>query len=392
MKLPATTNSLSPGWAEPGWAISGRPLRVLLGVVLAVCAASGAAGLIWAGWLGPDRHLDFFGLWSFARFLRAGGAGAVYLPASLQAAEQKFAPGFAGFYPCPYPPSFLAATLWLGALPIGLAKALWSASGVAALLSATRLMFRERFRTLAMLTALAAPAAASCLTTGETGLFTSAFLIAGLAWLPAQPVLAGIAFGMLTLKPQFLILVPFVLLALGAWRAIFAAGVTAVALVLLSCLILPPELWRDWALSLTTYQSLVLQNQTNLAHLMTTMDAALLCLHAPSALAWAGQILADLMLAATVWRGFRGADYRRAVAVLLAATPLAAPHGFIYDTPELTVALLLAAERLHKISTPMLLLYGAIFLLPLGMAGHFAPFMIYAVPEALLVFVLARHA
>jgi len=389
MPVPATTKT---NFSEPGWVIGGTPLHVVVLVVLVVCAASGAAGMIWVGWLGPDRHLDFFGLWSFARFLREGGAGAVYVPASLQAAEQKFAPGFFGFYPCPYPPNFLAATLWMGALPIGLAKTLWSFLGAAALLAAAWLMFRERFRTLAILAVLAAPATASCLATGETGLFTSAFLIAGLAWLPAQPVLAGISLGLLTLKPQFLVLVPVVLLARGAWRAALAAGGTAGAVVLLSCLVLPPALWRDWALSLAKYQVLVLQNEGRLAHLMTTVDAALLCLRVPAVFAWAGQFLVDVALAAIIWRAFRGVDYRRATAILLAATPLAAPHAFIYDTPELTLALLLGAEGLAKISTPVLVLYGVVFLLPLAMAGPAAPYIIYAVPEALLVYALARDA
>jgi hypothetical protein len=388
MPVRATTKMGGP---ETGWEAGGRPLRVVVWVLLAVCAVSGAAGVLRAG-LGPDRHLDFFGLWSFARFLRDGGGGAVYMPANLQAAEQKFAPGFSGFYPCPYPPCFLAATLWLGALPIGVAKLLWSLSGAAALLGTTWLMFRSHWRGLAMLAVLAAPATAFCLSTGETGLFTSAFLLAGLALLPARPALAGIAFGLLTLKPQFLLLVPVALLACRNWRAALAAGSTATALVLLSCLLLPPGLWQDWAVSLTGYQSLVLQNEPHLVHLMTTVDAALLWLHVPAGLAWAGQALADLMLGAIIWRAFRGADYRRAAAVLLAATPLAAPHAFIYDTPEITIALLLAAERRTKISTPMLLLYGAVFLLPLAMAGPEAAALIYAVPEALLVYVLARDA
>jgi hypothetical protein len=389
MPVRATTKV---GVSEAGWAVGERPLRVAVGVVLAVCGASGAAGILWVGWLGPDRHLDFFGLWSFARFLHEGGGGAIYGPAALQAAEQRFSPGFAGFYPCPYPPSFLAATLWLGALPIGVAKTLWSAGGVAALAGAACLMFRRPWPGLAVGAVLAAPATAACLVTGETGLFTSAFLLAGLAWLPGQPVLAGIAFGLLTLKPQFLVLVPVALLARGAWRAVIAAGATAAALVAVSLLVLPPALWRGWALSLTDYQTLVLQNQGRLAHLMTTVDAGLLCLRVPAALAWTGQGLASLGLAVIVWRAFQGADYRGATAVLLAATPLAAPHAFIYDTPELTAALLLFAERRARLSTPLLLLIAAIFLLPLGMAGNFAPYIIYALPEALLVYLIVRHA
>jgi multidrug transporter EmrE-like cation transporter len=363
---------------------------MVLAVVLAVCFLSEIAGIIRSGWLGQDAHLDFFGLWSFARYLHSG-AGAIYVPASLQAAEQKFAPGFSGFYPCPYPPSFLAATLWLGALPIGVAKTVWSAAGAAALLGASWLMFRNRGPGLAMLTILAAPATASCLSIGETGLFSSAFMLAGLAWLTVRPVLAGIAFGLLTLKPQFLVLVLVALLARRAWRAATAAAVTAAGLIILSCLLVPVP-WRDWLRSLAGYEGLVMQNQGRLAHLMTTVDAALLCLHAAAALAWAGQALGMAILAVIIWRAFRGADDRRATAILLAATPLAAPHAFIYDTPELTAALLLIAESQTTLSTPMLLLFAALFLLPLEMAGPFAPCIIYALPEALLVYALARRA
>jgi len=393
MPVSATTNKPV---TEPGWAIHAPPLRALLAIILVICATRAVFDIAWVFWLGPDKHLDFFGIWSFARFLRSGGGSGIYAPARLQAFQGSLAPGFTGFYPCPYPPNFLAATIWLAAFPIGIAKAIWGLLGLAMMLGATAMFFWRQWRPAGVVTVLLAPATLMDVTTGETGLFTGAFLLAGFAWLPNQPILAGIAFGLLSLKPQLALLVPFALLARQSWRAMAAAAITCVALAAASCLVFPPGAWLAWARSLPQYQRMVLLNQPRLDHFMTTAEAALLCLHMPPDIAEAVQAAAGAIFIALIWKVFRGADYRLAVGVLLAANTLAPPHELIYDTPSLTVALLVALESMAgkrmRLSTPMLLLFAAIYLLPFGLAGTASPYIIYSVPELFLVFALARQS
>ena len=70
-----------------------------------------------------------------------------------------------------------------------------------------------------------------CLGHGQTGFLTGALLAGGVLALPRHEILAGVFFGLLAYKPQFGLLIPFVLLAGGYWRAIAAATATVLASV-----------------------------------------------------------------------------------------------------------------------------------------------------------------
>src|SRR3546814_10633706 len=87
------------------------------------------------------------------------------------------------------------------------------------------------------------------------GFLTAALLIGGLRLLGAKPIVAGILFGILTVKPQLGILLPFALLAARQWTAIAAAGVTTVLLVGSSVLLF---VWESWQ----AYIDLVIPLQT----------------------------------------------------------------------------------------------------------------------------------
>ncbi|GLR66751.1 hypothetical protein GCM10010909_14310 [Acidocella aquatica] len=381
---------------ESGWDINGRALRWCLLAVLAGCAAVGLNDLAWIGWLGPDLHEDFFGIWSFARFSVLHPGAGIYDFARLQAFQQEAAPDFAGFYPCPYPPSFLAMIAWLGHLPIGLAKSLWTVAGLALLTGAGWVMFRPPLRGFALLAIALAPASLLNATIGETAFFGTALLMAGFAWLPARPVLAGIAFGLLTLKPQLGVLVPIALLARGDWRAIVTAGLTALGLAGASLLVFPFSLWRAWLRVLPRYQQVMEGNTAQLSHFMATLNAAALDLHAGAGVALAAQLIGGIAIALVVWVCFRRADYRLAVAALLAGTALAAPHDYVYDTVFLPVALLLAGEwmaaRGMRISTPLLALFLAVYVFPLAISRNADICLIYIVLEALMFLSIARLA
>src|SRR5258707_15512486 len=54
--------------------------------------------------------------------------------------------------------------------------------------------------------------------------------------IPIRPVLAGICLGLLAYKPQFGLLFPIALIAAGHWRVFASAGMTAIAMYVLSWL------------------------------------------------------------------------------------------------------------------------------------------------------------
>src|SRR5258708_1694433 len=58
---------------------------------------------------------------------------------------------------------------------------------------------------------------------GQNGFLTRALFASGLALLDERPFAAGALFGLLCYKPQFAVVIPFVLAATGRWRTFSAA-------------------------------------------------------------------------------------------------------------------------------------------------------------------------
>ena len=289
---------------------------------------------------------DFMAFWSFPRFIAVHSPGQLYNAAALTAFQQQLYPGFHSFYPYLYPPTLLLALFWLKFLRFFPAELLWTLLGCFALAGGVRAMFPGKpWAVLAAL--LACPAALLCAATGETAFFTTALLLAGFACLPKQPVLAGLWFGLLTLKPQLGVLLPFLLLARGDWRAILSASATAMLLNGLSCVVLPANLWALWWHTLPAYQSSYFNAVKALnLNIIVTPAANLVVLGVSQRAAWIVQAIFGIgMVLLTIWAA-RRAPYRLAVAITLIATFLAQPHAYAYDSIAAIAALALAMEVL----------------------------------------------
>jgi hypothetical protein len=367
------------------------PAKRLIGfAAVAACFALNAAIAFLAIVKHPALNSDFMAFWSFPRFAAGYPVAGLYDAARLQAFQQNLYPGFHSFYPYLYPPTLLLATWWLAAVPFATAQTIWTLAGLMAFLAAGLAFFRkDRFAVLAM---LASPAALLTGATGETGFFTTALLLGGFALLPARPMLAGLCFGLLTLKPQLGVLIPFALLGLGAWRAIGAASVTALALVAASCIAFPPGLWLVWLHALPAYQNdyFAAVHQLNL-NIIVTPAADFLILGAGARTALALQAMCGVALAGATFILFRRAPYRLAAACLFAGMFLAVPHAYAYDTIPLTAALAIAS-RAGAPGWPMFLLGGVIYLAPFLLLSPLSRFFLYAFPEFLLYAALVRFA
>jgi hypothetical protein len=241
-------------------------------------------------------------------------------------------------------------------------------------------MFRGKM--LPVLALLASPAALLCIVLGQSSFFIGALLLGGLAVLPRRPVLAGVFFGLLTLKPQMGLLLPVLLLVRGETRAILAALLTAGALVALSCLALPPELWRQWLVSLPGIQRDYFSGGANL-NIMITPAANLLALGLTPRLAGFAQLLCGLGVAGLVaWMARRG-YYPSTVAVLLLGTLLAQPHAYAYDAVLVPAAMALCLTP----TTPgwAVALGGLVYVAPLLLLTPFSHQFLYAAPLAALL-------
>lgn len=254
---------------------------------------------------------------------------------------------YTAFY---YPPPFLLFCWPLGWLPYFPALGLWLATTAAVYLVAVRLWWRKASLGAPLWLLFAAfPALPIVITHGQT-----AFLVAGLlglgAWLvPVRPYLAGAMFGLATIKPQFGLLLPLMLLATGEWRVIASAAGTAAVVALLSAGTFGTQTWIDWLGASERAQVAMAYGQIGYGKIMSPF-AALRLLGGSMAMSYAVQGAVTLAVVALVLK----ASWRKAwtpglAALMLAGAPLATPYVLDYDMVILAFPMFwLAGEGLRN--------------------------------------------
>jgi multidrug transporter EmrE-like cation transporter len=358
-----------------------RPVvRSLPTACIAGCLCINVAVALWAGIARPSLNTDFRGPWSFSGFAHHQNVALIYQAAPMQAFQHQLYPGFYSFFPFQYPPSFLLPAWWLGDLTYSAAFSLWTLAGVVALIAGSWLFFPGRLRWLAIATLLGAPASLLNGVAGETGFFTASLLLAGFGLLPSRPILAGFAFGLMTLKPQLGLLIPFALVARQDYRAMLTAGAAALSLIAVSCAVFPAGLWASWLHQMPIDQAQYLAAGRHLRlNEGVTLAANLTRIGFTPGLAWVLQGAGSLAGAAAVFFAFARAPYPLAVAALFTGAGLLAPHAYVYDTIPLAAAMLLLPDSL-PLTSLWLVSYLAPFLLLTDANASF----FYAIPESLL--------
>ena len=302
--------------------------------------------------------------------------------------------------PWAYPPGFLVLVTPFGLLPFAPAWAAFTAVSVVALALATRPFTAGRFQVLCA--AALAPAMLPCLLVGQTSLLWLAGLMAALAALrDDRPILAGLFIGLLTLKPQLGLLIPFALIGVGQWRAIGSAAVTTALLAALPTLIYGTAYWPEMLAMLDTHGNTVRGAITDL-NLMISAYSALAFLGLPEPVAltvqWALAALAALAVL-LVWR--RDVSFDLRAALLLSAIPLASPYLWHYESAFLApAALFLIRAGVITLDKPVMVILGFAMWLSLGPSalvllktGEAEVFRLVFLPIALAAVVTClRHA
>ncbi|MCP5080653.1 MAG: DUF2029 domain-containing protein [Alphaproteobacteria bacterium] len=249
-----------------------------------------------------------------------------------------------------YPPHFLLLAVPFGTLPYLLSLFCWSVLGMLCYLVACQ---NKAWRLEDFLILALAPAVFSTLFAGQNGLFTAALLVGGLRLCGQRPVLAGICFGLLTIKPQLGLLLPFALLASRQWTVIASACVTAAAVILLSGLVFGFETWWLYLTETLQFQTAIMKGSIKIAYMMPTIfmsgrvlgldpDTALL-VHMPFVL---------LAVGVVIWAFSQKRDPVLQQVILIAATFVATPYVFYYDMPVSAYAALLLARHLEQNRRP----------------------------------------
>jgi len=259
-------------------------------------------------------------------------------------------------------PLFTLPAFWpLAQLPYFWALAVWTV-GLFALFAGVALSQVERpLRGYALLALMLAPASLINAIGGQNGFFSAALMLGGMLSIGRRPVVAGILFGLLTFKPHLGLVLPFVLVALGAWRVIASATATAIVLVTVTIPLFGVEPWRQYLDATGAYQAMLLDRFHGF---YTIMMASVFAGARTLGLSYMGAMAIQVavaipVIAAACWAVRRSADPCRRAMVVACATVLVSPYAFNYDLTAVSAGLVwMLAGRL-----PLRPEFAAVYLL-----------------------------
>jgi hypothetical protein len=270
-------------------------------------------------------QMDFISYWAAARLALEGNPAAAYDFAAHRAVELQAT--MVGGLPFGYPPSFmlLVAPFALSSYPVGAVA--WVVVTFALYALAVRL-WRPDF----LWPALALPPVLVNAITGQAGFLTAALFLGGAALLPRRPFAGGLLLGLLVVKPQLGLMLPLVLLAGRQWRAIAGAAASSVGLLLVGLLVFGWRTHVAWIGQAGLFASVASEGLAGW-HRMASVYAAARFAGLGAGPAWILHGLVALAaLAAAIWVWHRHADWGARIGALAAATALASPYMFGYDT------------------------------------------------------------
>jgi alpha-1,2-mannosyltransferase len=282
---------------------------------------------------------------------------------------------FGGQYPLhiwSYPPHLLLFTWPFALMPYMTAYVIYGVAGlVVYLLVVTDGQRRADHLVLLIL----APAVTVNVWCGQNGFLTTALLVGGLVQLDRRPMLAGVLFGALSIKPQMGVLLPLMLALTGRWRTIVAAVGTVTLLLLLTTLAFGPDVWSMYVNDAMPVQARVfLRDYENfMAHMPTAFMNARVAGLSLTVAAVMQALVSAAAITAVAWTFWRRRDVDLSNALFVTATFLVTPYAFNYDMVVLSWVIIKLMDRNDNSAWDyglMLAVWAAPFLtVPLGIAG-----------------------
>lgn len=316
------------------------------------------AVIVACGWIATGNGLvdrnhrpygtDFSSFWSSSALALAGTPAAAYDEATHGAMEERAIgardlPYYAWFYP----PTFLLIVWPLALLPYIWSLLVWligTGTGYAAVLRG----FAKTPHALVPI--LGFPAVWVNVIHGQNGFLSVALLGGGLLLLGARrTVAAGLLLGALTYKPQLALLLPIALIAGAEWKALAAAGASAMVLAATSLAAFGVKTFAAFFATSYFARLTVEQGVVSWTKMPSTF-AAFRLLGASVPLAYAAQTVvavAAMAMIVRIWRGSAG--YEAKAAALAGGTLLLSPFLLSYDLTLLAIPIVwLAREGMRR--------------------------------------------
>jgi hypothetical protein len=340
--------------------------------------------------LGRPLGTDFMAFYVAGRVADEKGGAAAYDAAEQYAEHQRLiGEEKPPFWPYLYPPAFLFVAMALASLPYLAAWLFWSGGTLALYLGAMQRLAPGAF---AALLAAAFPAVLTNFMHGQNGFLIAALFAAAAHCLIANRKLAaGVAFGLIAIKPQYGLLIPIVLAAAGEWRVFAAAAASVLALALAPTMAFGVDVWPGFFETMRAARVEVLETGAIGFEKIQSVFSQAKMLGAPTIIAYAAQALFALGLAvmtARLWRGRASTPLKLAGLIIasLLATPYVVDYDLVILAPAMALLILEGAARGFRPFERTLLLAAAaapVIARPVGAAlplslGLFAMIALFA--------------
>jgi hypothetical protein len=278
--------------------------------------------------------LDFVPFWSASHLAMLGHAVDAYNFEVLRKVETAALSHPVGMLLWLYPPSFLLIVCPFALVPWNIGATLFF--GVTYLMFIKAVHFIVR-RKETMMVAAAFPGAILVALAGQNGLLTASLVAFGLVLLPRRPVLAGVCFGILCVKPQLAVLLPFALLCARSWRSLGALVVTALAMLAIAMALFGVDTLWAFLHSMGTVARYVEASRAAM-YRMPSAYSFIKMMHGPTMLANAAQAVSAVSAATAVWYAWsRDASHALRAATLVCASLMVSPYLYDYDLAWLGV-------------------------------------------------------
>jgi hypothetical protein len=273
----------------------------------------------------------------------------------------------ARYFPPVYPPFWYAACAPIAQLEYLTAARLWLALMTGCLVVAIVIMRRcwQAPWWLLAVTVISPPVLIS-LSSGQKGTLLLLIVMASMVlWRSGRPLASGAVFALIAFKPHLGLPIGLIMLMAGQWRWVTGTYLTLTVLLVASALagVEVSGGYLDVCRQFTDY---LRTGGYRLEEGFSLWAASQMVLGDPDAARFAAIVLSAIVLVlagATCRRALRNHDeiqFARAVAIMVLATVLVAPHFYIYDlTLLLLPAAILARRPWAKANLTALALIGA---------------------------------
>ena len=324
--------------------------------------------LSWLAW--TDAHailnrqplgIDFLPMWAAAREALFHGPHGVYNFVGITRVQIPLLEHFHGLRPFVYPPTALLAFAPFSFAPFALANGLWTAASLV-LIVVTMAGLVKSQRVLILLAMVLSPASVLVVITGQVTFVIAALTVVGLLSLKTRPILAGVLFGLAgSVKPQAMVLLPVAMLAIGQWRVMAAAAVTAAAAALASVGVFGFQAWMDWLAAMPRFEHFIMHTP-GLQRGVITPTGLGISLHLDPAALDVWRLAFAVGGIAIAWTVFRKTeDPARRLTALLGGGLFISPYAMHYDAALLApAAALMLTHRAAPRAWIMALFAGAL--------------------------------